>query len=271
MTMWNIIRAAGIGAFLMLWASVVWGLVSTTAIFGRRPAKTTSIALHQAMATLGLLLLTTHIVVLVFDRFLPFTLSDVLIPMHASYRPVGVTLGIAAMFIMVFGVMVTSWGRRLMGVKMWKSLHALSIPAFALALVHGLMTGTDVRRPAMWWTYVVSACVVLFLLLVRAFTAGQRLQQLTGSTGESEPAAVAAVGATGFDHGLVPERVAAASVAPSPSRATEKWEKFEAPKRRWTPFAKTPAPIEFVYVQPAAGGSNGLKWRIRPTERSPDG
>jgi hypothetical protein len=168
---WNLIRAAGIGAFLMLWASVAWGLAATTSLFGKRVSKATSIALHQAASTAGLLLLAAHLGLLLVDRFMPFTPLDLVIPMRATYRPVGVTLGIAAIFLMVFGVLVTSWGRKLIGTKWWRRTHALSVPAFALAMMHGLMTGTDSRRPAMFWMYLGSAAIVVFLLLLRAFTA----------------------------------------------------------------------------------------------------
>ena len=57
MITWNLIRAAGVGAFVMLWASVTWGLISTTSIFGKRVSKATSVALHQVFGTLGVLLL----------------------------------------------------------------------------------------------------------------------------------------------------------------------------------------------------------------------
>lgn len=168
---WNLIRAAGVGAFLMLWASVAWGLAATTSLFGKRVSKATSIALHQAASTAGLLLLAVHLGLLLVDRFLPFAPLDLIVPMRATYRPVGVTLGIVAISLMSFGVLVTSWGRKLIGTKWWRRTHALSVPAFALSMVHGLMTGTDSRRPAMFWMYLGSAAIVVFLLLLRAFTA----------------------------------------------------------------------------------------------------
>lgn len=177
MITWNLIRAAGIGAFIMLWASVTWGLVSTTSIFGKRVSKATSVALHQVFGTLGVLLLATHLILLVTDTFMPFAPLDLVVPMRATYRPVGVTLGIASLFIMVFGVLATSWGRKLIGTKWWRRMHSLSVPAYALAMAHGLMTGTDTQRPLMFWVYVGTAGIQLFLLLMRAFTFGHRPQR----------------------------------------------------------------------------------------------
>jgi DMSO/TMAO reductase YedYZ heme-binding membrane subunit len=177
MITWNIIRAAGIGAYLMLWASVVWGLISTTAVFRFKTSKATTVALHQAFSTSGLVLLATHLYFLLRDTFLPFSLMDVLVPMRTTYRPVGVALGIGAMFLTLLGVLSTSWGRKIIGTKWWRRTHSLAVPAFALALVHGLIAGSDTKRPELWWMYVATASILLFLLLVRGFTAGERPQR----------------------------------------------------------------------------------------------
>lgn len=216
-TNWNLIRAAGIGAYLMLWASVTWGLISSTELFRWKATKATSVALHQAFSTSGLLLLVAHLYFLLRDKFLPFTWIDLLVPLRSTYRPIGVTLGIGALFLMLLGVLSTSWGRKLIGTKWWRRTHALSIPTFALALVHGLMTGSDTKRPTMWWMYVATACVVLFLLLVRAFTAGERRKQAAELPQEEQAPAANA-----------------------------------KPKRRLTPLAIRPTPVEMVVEQPAA-------------------
>lgn len=178
MIMWNIIRAAGIGAYLMLWASVTWGLVATTSLFGKRVPKATSVALHQAFSTLGLLLLVTHLGVLLVDSFMPFGWLDLLIPMRATYRPAGVSFGIGAMVLMVV-VLLTSWFRRQVKPTWWRRFHALSVPAFSLALVHGLMTGSDSPRPTMFWFYLATTAMLLFLVLVRAMTVGIRAARRT--------------------------------------------------------------------------------------------
>jgi len=175
---WNIIRAAGIGAYLMLWASVTWGLVATTSLFGKRVQKATSVALHQAFSTLGLLLLITHLGVLLVDSFMPFAWLDLVIPLRATYRPVGVAFGIGAMMLMVV-VLLTSWFRKQFKPTWWRRFHAMSVPAFSLALAHGFMTGTDSPRPTMFWFYLATTAILLFLVLLRAMTAGMRAARRT--------------------------------------------------------------------------------------------
>ncbi len=238
MITWNILRAAGIGAYLMLWASVAWGLLSTTSVFGRKISKQTTIALHQAFSTSGLVLLAVHLGFLLADGFMRFTPLDLVVPMRASYRPVGVTLGIAAMFVTILGVLSTSWGRKVIGTKWWRRLHSLSVPAFTLALVHGLMTGTDTVRPAMFWMYVATAASVLFLLVVRALTAGERPQRATLPEGVTRrvPASAGRAAPT-------------ADVAPTPG---PKPTVEPPPRRRKTPFAPEPIPVIFVQSDLAA-------------------
>jgi hypothetical protein len=232
---WNIIRAAGVGAFLMLWGAVAWGLVSTTSVFGKKIPKATSIALHQAFSTSGLLFLAMHLGFLLADRFMPFTPLDLVIPMRATYRPIGVSLGIASMFVMVLGVLATSWGRKLIGTKWWRRTHALSVPAFALALMHGLMTGTDSKRPALFWMYLVSAAILLFLLLLRGLNS-QRPQRAPLPEGAVRK---------GPQGTTVPSAHAIAEPAP-------------APRSRPKPsFAKPPVPVVIVKAT-TAGASPHL-------------
>lgn len=173
MTMWILLRAAGIGVYVMLFLSVAWGLAATTSVFGKRISKATATTVHQFMATCGLFLLAAHVGVLLADSFMPFSIADVTIPMASSYRPVAIAFGIVAMYATVF-VIVTSWVRRRIGTAWWRRTHMLAVPTFVLSLVHGVFAGTDSVRPAMGWIYLGTGLIVLFLLVVRALTAGYR-------------------------------------------------------------------------------------------------
>jgi sulfoxide reductase heme-binding subunit YedZ len=170
---WIVLRAAGIGAYLMLFGAVAWGMVATTAAVGKRVAKATSISIHQFLSTVGLMLLGVHMGLLAVDRFMPFKPIDLLVPFHGPFRPVAVAFGVMAMYAMVV-VLVSSWIRKKLSTKVWRAIHLLAVPAFTMAMVHGIFAGTDTVRPWMWWTYVATAATVLFLLIVRGLTAGLR-------------------------------------------------------------------------------------------------
>ena len=173
MLTWILLRAAGIGAYLMLWATVSWGLVGTTALFGKKISRATSIAVHQFLATAAFVLLGVHLGGVLLDSFVKLTPLDVLIPMHSTFKAVPVALGILGMYSLAV-VIVSSWMRKHLATKVWRALHLLAVPAFALALVHGVFTGTDTIRPWMWWGYVITGTSVLFLMLTRALTIGLR-------------------------------------------------------------------------------------------------
>ena len=174
MTNWNLLRAAGIGAYLMLYLSVAWGLVATTSIVTKRVSKVSSNLFHQFVATTGLVLLAVHLALLLIDGFMPFAPLDLILPLRSAYRPIPIALGIAAMFAMV-AIMVSSWLRKPIGVRLWRAIHLAAVPAFALALGHGVFAGTDTNRPWMAAMYAFTGLSVVFLTIVRGLTYGYRL------------------------------------------------------------------------------------------------
>lgn len=187
---WTMLRAAGIGAYLMLFLSVAWGLVSTTGALGKKVSKASAATVHQFMSTTGLALLAIHLGALLVDGFMPFSIGEIAIPMASGYRPVAVAFGVVSMYVTVF-VVVVSWLRKRVGTRWWRRSHLLAVPAFVLALLHGVLAGTDTVRPAMWWTYVGTGLVVVFLLLVRGLTAGYRPERATAPPAAAREAAAA--------------------------------------------------------------------------------
>jgi DMSO/TMAO reductase YedYZ heme-binding membrane subunit len=173
MTTWVLLRAAGIASFLMLFLSVAWGLVATTSIVTKRVSKPSANLFHAFVATTGLALLVVHLGLLLVDGFMPFSLASIALPMASDYRPLAITAGVVAMYAVVT-VVVSSWLRRSIGTRWWRRLHVLAVPAFTLALAHGVFAGTDTERPWMFALYAASGLVVVFLILVRAFTYGYR-------------------------------------------------------------------------------------------------
>ena len=173
MTTWILLRAAGIGSYLMLFLSVAWGLVATTAVVTKRVSKPTANLFHAFVASTGLALLGVHLGLLLVDGFMPFSVAAITLPMAAEYRPLAVSAGVIAMYGMV-AVLVTSWLRTRLGTAWWRRVHLLAVPMFTLALAHGVFAGTDTERPWMFVLYAVTGLVVVFLTIVRALTYGYR-------------------------------------------------------------------------------------------------
>ena len=211
MLTWIVLRAAGVAAYLMLWATVSWGLVGTTSLLGRKVARVTAINVHQFLATAAFVLLGVHIGGLLLDRFVPFKPLDVLLPLHTTYHTVPVAFGIASMWAVVI-VLLSSWLRKHISTKAWRALHLLAVPAFAMALVHGVFAGTDTLRPWMWWGYVVTGGSVLFFMLTRALTIG--LPTHGAPPSRSARARVPAGAAPTADAPMARQRVQPAGLAP---------------------------------------------------------
>jgi DMSO/TMAO reductase YedYZ heme-binding membrane subunit len=186
MTTWIILRAAGIGAYLTLFLSVAFGLMATSAPFDKRFAKQSAISIHQFLSTVGLVLLGIHIGGLSLDSYMHFGPKEILVPGASTYRPVAVAFGVVAMYAMVV-VLVSSWIRRRCSAKLWRRLHLFAAPAFVLSMVHGIFAGADASRRWMFLVYVGTACIVVFLLILRALTVGIRPARRAQSSPGSPP------------------------------------------------------------------------------------
>lgn len=173
MTTWVLLRAAGIGSYLMLFLAVAWGLVATTSLVTKRVSKAAANLFHAFVASTGLALLGVHMALLFVDEFMPFSIAGLIVPMASEYRPLAVTAGIVAMYGIVI-IMVTSWLRKKIGTTWWRRVHLVAVPMFTLSLAHGVFAGTDSERPWMFALYAVTGLLVVFLTIVRALTYGYR-------------------------------------------------------------------------------------------------
>jgi DMSO/TMAO reductase YedYZ heme-binding membrane subunit len=142
---WYFARSAGIVAYLLLSSSVLLGVLMA----GRARFTWPKFAVeevHRFLAILTGVFIVLHGGSLLLDRVVPISLAQELIPFTSPYRPFAVGLGICAMELMV-AVGVTNALRRRMPYRMWRTLHYLTLPAWLLASLHGVLAGTDAGDP----------------------------------------------------------------------------------------------------------------------------
>jgi DMSO/TMAO reductase YedYZ heme-binding membrane subunit len=142
---WYLARSAGIVAYLLLSSSVLLGVL----IAGRARFTWPKFAVeevHRFLAILTGVFIVLHGGSLLLDRVVPISLAQELVPFTSPYRPFAVGLGICAMELMV-AVGVTNALRRRMPYRMWRTLHYLTLPAWLLASLHGVLAGTDAGDP----------------------------------------------------------------------------------------------------------------------------
>jgi methionine sulfoxide reductase heme-binding subunit len=185
-TTWIILRAAGIGAYVMLFLSVSFGLIATSTPFGKRFAKASAVSVHRFMSTVALLLLAVHIGGLVIDTYMPFGAREILVPGSSTYRTVPVALGVIAMYVAAL-VLTSSWLKKHYPIAVWRAIHVLSIPAFVLSLLHGIFSGADAGRAWVETLYIATGTIVVFLLVLRGFVAGIRPERRAQSSPRSVP------------------------------------------------------------------------------------
>ena len=175
--MWYITRAAGLMGYLLLWLSTVWGLAVSNKIFDPVLHRAFTYDFHQFLSLLAIAFVLVHIVVLLADQYLPFTLQQVLVPFIAPYRPVWVGIGVIGFYLTVL-VSITFYIRRWIGQKTFRVIHYLSFIAFAAAAVHGLFAGTDSPLWTVQAMYAFTSLVVVFLTVYRILAAPRNRQSL---------------------------------------------------------------------------------------------
>ncbi|GIV83109.1 MAG: hypothetical protein KatS3mg052_0116 [Candidatus Roseilinea sp.] len=140
---WFLSRASGFVAFGLLWLSTVFGLLMTGKLARTWPGHLIAFELHQFVSLLGLAFALFHALILLGDRYIGYTLEQVLRPFGSQgYRPLEVGLGQVGFYLMVV-VTFTFYVRRLITQRVWRLLHYLSFVVFAMILWHGLSSGTD--------------------------------------------------------------------------------------------------------------------------------
>ena len=163
---WYATRLLGLLAYLVISASVIYGLLLSTGILDAVAQRTVSFTLHQDLSAIGLGLALVHAAMLTLDRSVPYTVAEVFLPLIGPYRPVWVAMGQFALAVTV--VVVASFSlRKRIGQKRWRTLHYVSFVAFVAATAHGLMAGTDTAATWALWGYLLTTALVVFLTAYR--------------------------------------------------------------------------------------------------------
>lgn len=159
---WYITRAAGLTAYFLLWLSMAWGLALSTKILSPVLEHLFTFDFHEYLSLLGLGFVFLHVIVLLFDKFLPFSLLQILVPFIDTYRPLWVGLGIIGFYLFLL-VTVTFYIRQRIGQKAFRAIHVFSLLGYLGTTLHGLFAGTDSALTITKVLYGSSFLVILFL------------------------------------------------------------------------------------------------------------
>ena len=164
---WYLTRSTGAMALLLLTAAIVLGVVDVRRWSSPRWPRFVIDSLHRNLSLMAMVFLLVHILTAVLDGFAPISLSDAVVPLAGSYRPLWLGLGAVA-FDLLLAVTITSLLRARIGYATWRAAHWLTYASWPIAFLHGLGTGSDAKSS--WLLLLSIGCLVAVLaaLLTRA-------------------------------------------------------------------------------------------------------
>jgi sulfoxide reductase heme-binding subunit YedZ len=164
--LWYLTRTTAVAAYGALTVLVGLGLLRASARKAGERISWVVEEVHQFLGTIFGVLVGAHLLTLLVDPYISFSLANFIIPLNEPYSPLAVDFGVVALWT-VFLVLASSWLRRHMPYRFWRLLHYLGFATFALVTLHGLFAGSDSSTLWMRAVYAGSAAAIGFLTLAR--------------------------------------------------------------------------------------------------------
>jgi sulfoxide reductase heme-binding subunit YedZ len=144
MTLWYLARAAGLVALLTASVTVALGALGSSS---RGERRILAHLVHRSAAVLTLALVALHAVLLVADHYVDVSTTGALVPFTAGYRAVALGLGTLAVYgfavVALSGALRVRLAGSVAAVRAWRGIHLSAYAAWGLAMLHGLLAGTD--------------------------------------------------------------------------------------------------------------------------------
>ena len=178
---WYIIRASGFIAAGILILLMLSGIGQVTGLTYRFVEPITAWSIHKALAFALCISIAIHAGTLLLDHYLPFSLTQILIPFVSKYNngtkllgvPLGslaVALGILAMYgIIIIVLSSLGWINSKRGT--WKKLHLLSYAVAFFVFLHALYIGTDLKYGTFRTAWIILGFIVLLGVISRLWRA----------------------------------------------------------------------------------------------------
>lgn len=153
---WYVTRAGGMVSIVLLTVAVVLGLgLAGRASLARWPRFALE-EVHRFAGLLAWVFIGVHVLVLLLDAYLPFSVADLVVPGSTAYRPLATGLGIVGTELLL-ALAVANRLRGRLPYRLWRRAHVLNLAVWALAIAHALLAGTDTGNA--WGTTTYGVCV----------------------------------------------------------------------------------------------------------------
>lgn len=177
---WFVARASGIVAWGLASLAVIWGLLLSSKVLGRRVRPNWLLDLHRFLGGLTVVFVAVHLVGLFLDPFVKFDALELVVPFASHWKPLAVAWGIVAIYLLI-AIEITSLARSRLPKSWWKGIHMSSYALFVVATIHLLTAGTDRNSPILLWSVGTTALVVAVLTIVN-FARPRRTGHVDGDT-----------------------------------------------------------------------------------------
>ena len=179
---WYVIRGAGFAASGLMVLLMLSGIGQVTGWTYRIMEPIKAWAVHKALALAMGVAILTHIIFLLIDRYVTFTIPQLLVPFLSNYSNgtslFGLAIGGLAMSFGIFAlyavtiIILSSLGLIDSRKRIWRWLHYLSYVAFILVFIHALLAGSDLKYGTFRFAWLGVLGIVLLAMIGRAMRAG---------------------------------------------------------------------------------------------------
>lgn len=168
---WVGIRASGVTAWGLLTAVVLWGILLRTRVLGKAASPTRLLDLHRWLGATALAFLAVHMLLLLIDPFLTFTIPQILVPGLSTFEPLSVAFGVIAFWFMIPVSVVGRLRSRMAntGVRLFQRSHWLAYAAWPIATAHYVLAGTDALTEWSIGLLIAGSGLLVMGLLARGF------------------------------------------------------------------------------------------------------
>ncbi|HVB70744.1 MAG TPA: ferric reductase-like transmembrane domain-containing protein [Acidimicrobiales bacterium] len=143
--LWYSTRATGMVTMGLFTLVVVLGTFVANRVGGDRFGRFEINELHRSVSMVAIVFLAIHVITTVADSYVPTGVLSVVVPFTSAYRRVAVGVGAVSLDLLL-AVWISSLLKARIANTSWRFIHWFSWMAFATALVHAYLTGTDARH-----------------------------------------------------------------------------------------------------------------------------
>lgn len=184
---WYIVRAAGFVAAGLLFLLMFSGIGQVTGFTYRFIEPIKAWALHKALAFALAASIAVHVLFLLIDKYLPFTIQQILVPFASDYSNkvplfglalggAAVALGVLAMYGVALIILSSlGWIDTKKGV--WRILHYLGYVVMLFVFLHALAAGSDLKYGTFRAAWIAVGLVLVIAVISRLWRAGTLRKQ----------------------------------------------------------------------------------------------